>query len=47
MIQWWLDKGIDGFRVDAISHIKKLPFSIISSIIRWKPTPMLQALMFI
>lgn len=27
MIQWWLDKGIDGFRVDAISHIKKLPFS--------------------
>lgn len=25
MIRWWLDKGIDGFRVDAISHIKKLP----------------------
>jgi alpha-glucosidase len=24
MINWWLDKGIDGFRVDAISHIKKL-----------------------
>ncbi|MBL1230400.1 alpha-glucosidase [Enterococcus sp. BWB1-3] len=23
MISWWLDKGIDGFRVDAISHIKK------------------------
>lgn len=23
MIKWWLDKGIDGFRVDAISHIKK------------------------
>ncbi|WP_078551849.1 glycoside hydrolase family 13 protein [Bacillus alkalicellulosilyticus] len=23
MINWWLDKGIDGFRVDAISHIKK------------------------
>lgn len=22
-INWWLDKGIDGFRVDAISHIKK------------------------
>jgi alpha-glucosidase len=25
MINWWLDKGIDGFRVDAISHIKKTP----------------------
>ncbi len=25
MINWWLDKGIDGFRVDAISHIKKIP----------------------
>lgn len=25
MINWWLDKGIDGFRVDAISHIKKKP----------------------
>ncbi|KYG69614.1 glucohydrolase [Bdellovibrio bacteriovorus] len=23
MIRWWLDKGIDGFRVDAISHAKK------------------------
>jgi alpha-glucosidase len=27
MIKWWLDKGIDGFRVDAISHIKKLPIT--------------------
>ena len=25
MINWWIDKGIDGFRVDAISHIKKMP----------------------
>ena len=25
MINWWLDKGIDGFRIDAISHIKKDP----------------------
>lgn len=23
MVNWWLDKGIDGFRVDAISHINK------------------------
>lgn len=23
MIQWWLDLGIDGFRLDAISHIQK------------------------
>lgn len=23
MVNWWLDKGIDGFRIDAISHIKK------------------------
>lgn len=23
MINWWLMKGVDGFRVDAISHIKK------------------------
>lgn len=23
MVNWWIDKGIDGFRVDAISHIKK------------------------
>ncbi|NEW09855.1 alpha-glucosidase [Paenibacillus sp. SYP-B3998] len=24
MVNWWLDKGIDGFRVDAITHIKKV-----------------------
>ncbi|MCK8624872.1 alpha-glucosidase [Apilactobacillus xinyiensis] len=23
MINWWLDKGISGFRIDAITHIKK------------------------
>ncbi len=25
MIRWWLDRGIDGFRIDAISHSKKEP----------------------
>jgi alpha-glucosidase len=25
MINWWLDRGVDGFRVDAITHIKKKP----------------------
>lgn len=25
MVNWWLDKGIDGYRVDAITHIKKAP----------------------
>ncbi|SDN75687.1 glycoside hydrolase family 13 protein [Alkalicoccus daliensis] len=24
-VNWWLDKGVDGFRIDAISHIKKRP----------------------
>lgn len=23
MVHWWLERGIDGFRVDAISHIQK------------------------
>ncbi|APX72755.1 alpha-glucosidase [Companilactobacillus allii] len=26
MIRWWLDLGIDGFRMDAISHIQKEPW---------------------
>lgn len=25
MVNWWLEKGVDGFRIDAISHIKKKP----------------------
>lgn len=28
MIRWWLDKGVDGFRLDAISHIKKAELSV-------------------
>lgn len=24
-VNWWIEKGIDGFRIDAISHIKKHP----------------------
>nr|WP_154324510.1 alpha-glucosidase [Pantoea sp. 201603H] len=25
MMRWWLDKGVDGFRIDAICHMKKDP----------------------
>ncbi|SDH90094.1 alpha-glucosidase [Alteribacillus persepolensis] len=25
IVNWWLEKGVDGFRIDAISHIKKRP----------------------
>lgn len=25
IIDWWADKGVDGFRLDAISHLKKDP----------------------
>lgn len=25
MVHWWLGRGIDGFRIDAITHIKKVP----------------------
>lgn len=24
MMNWWFDKGIDGFRVDVIMYIKKM-----------------------
>ncbi|MFC5702769.1 alpha-glucosidase [Cohnella faecalis] len=24
MVRWWLDKGLDGFRIDAINHIVKM-----------------------
>ncbi|WP_099469486.1 glycoside hydrolase family 13 protein [Konateibacter massiliensis] len=32
MICWWLDRGIDGFRVDAISHICKPDFEDIPNV---------------
>jgi alpha-glucosidase len=25
MVNWWLARGVDGFRIDAITHIKKAP----------------------
>jgi glycosidase len=25
MMRWWLDKGIDGFRMDVINMISKVP----------------------
>ncbi|QDF97712.1 glucohydrolase [Azoarcus sp. DD4] len=25
MARWWLDKGVDGFRLDAVTHFKKAP----------------------
>lgn len=27
MINWWLDKGLSGFRIDAIINIKKISIS--------------------
>ena len=34
MIRWWLELGIDGFRLDAISHIQKEPWDF--KIKSWK-----------
>ncbi|MFT8887817.1 MAG: alpha-glucosidase [Ethanoligenens sp.] len=28
MVNWWLDKGLGGFRIDAISNIKKSPLAL-------------------
>ncbi|WP_420844221.1 alpha-glucosidase [Lactococcus taiwanensis] len=27
MVRWWLELGVDGFRLDAISHLQKMPWS--------------------
>ncbi|MGC3797815.1 alpha-amylase family glycosyl hydrolase, partial [Enterococcus faecium] len=37
MIRWWLDKGIDGIRLDAISHVKKDEYSVKASEIPFSP----------
>ena len=28
MINWWLEKGVDGFRMDVINYISKEEFQI-------------------
>ena len=37
MIRWWLDLGIDGFRLDAISHIQKEPWDFRITDNPWAP----------
>jgi alpha-glucosidase len=37
MIRWWLDLGIDGFRLDAISHIQKEPWDFNITDNPWAP----------
>lgn len=37
MIRWWLDLGIDGFRIDAISHIQKEPWDFEIADNQWAP----------
>ncbi len=31
--QWWLDLGVDGFRIDAVSHLDRAPFEDIPNAI--------------
>ncbi|MDA9470523.1 glycoside hydrolase family 13 protein [Enterococcus sp. 5H] len=37
MIRWWLELGIDGFRIDAISHIQKEPWDFTITDNQWAP----------
>lgn len=37
MIDWWLELGIDGFRLDAISHIQKEPWDFKITENPWAP----------
>lgn len=37
MIRWWLDRGIDGFRIDAISHIQKESWDFPLKTNPWEP----------
>ncbi|MGX6961948.1 glycoside hydrolase family 13 protein [Vagococcus xieshaowenii] len=37
MIRWWLNLGIDGFRIDAISHIQKEPWDFEITDNQWAP----------
>ncbi|MGG5342231.1 alpha-glucosidase [Enterococcus sp. AZ192] len=37
MIRWWLELGIDGFRIDAISHIQKEPWDFEITDNQWAP----------
>lgn len=37
MIRWWLELGIDGFRIDAISHIQKEAWDFTITDNQWAP----------
>lgn len=37
MVEWWLELGIDGFRLDAISHIQKEPWEFQIKDNPWAP----------
>lgn len=37
MIRWWLELGIDGFRIDAISHIQKESWDFAITDNQWAP----------